>query len=138
MFPEGEQSIIAYARRGSSVEEIVNLMLLEGSSSDESKATKAMSADEILKQNLQEHAENFFDHYNSYFIHTSRSCIFNTAQAFYKNARRRESLLRKDLRIDFGAEEGVDAGALRNEYFEQLLIEIDNRYLNEVTQNVCS
>lgn len=129
MFPEDEHAVLAHARRGSSAEEIVNLMLCEGSSSKES----AMSSEEILKHDLQSHADNFFDCHDSYFIHTTRSCIFNTAQAFYKSARRRESLLRKDLRIDFGAEEGVDAGALRNEYFEQLLIEIDNRYLNEVT-----
>lgn len=90
------------------MEEILDMLL---------ESIKQRSGVPDLAKELQDHARNFFYPNDDHNIHTTRSCIFNSAQAFYKNAQHTKSLLRRNLVIEFAREEGVDAGALRCEFF---------------------
>lgn len=74
MFPDQQH---AYAHRGLSMEEILDMLL---------ESIKQRSGVPDLAKELQDHARNFFYPNDDHNIHTTRSCIFNSAQAFYKNA----------------------------------------------------
>ena len=56
-------------------------------------------------------------------INCNRNCTLNCVQAYYKRVMRIPSLLYKNLVIEFAGEEGLDAGALRNEFFWNMLAE---------------
>ncbi len=68
-------------------------------------------------QEIQEHALKYFDLNTYHYIKTTRSCIFNSGQCFYKHAMAKPSILSLNLKIDFGGEEGIDDGTLRKEFF---------------------
>ena len=63
-----------------------------------------------------------------------RERIWRIALGFYKRCMKDPEQLRRELRIEFEGEEGVDAGALRNEFFEILLREM-NELLFEGQEN---
>ena len=63
-----------------------------------------------------------------------RERIWRIALGFYKRCMKDPEQLRRELRIEFEGEEGVDAGALRNEFFEILLREM-NELLFEGREN---
>ena len=48
---------------------------------------------------------------------TNRSCLWNKAKLFYKRGMADTSILKKNLVVSFSGEEGIDGGALRNEFF---------------------
>ena len=50
-------------------------------------------------------------------LEMSRACIANKAKAFYKSCLHSPSQLRKSLHIQFRGEPGIDAGALKNDFF---------------------
>ena len=55
-------------------------------------------------------------------VKVNRAVIFTEALALYKSAKHESSNLRKSIIIiEFSGEEGVDAGALRNDFFEEAL-----------------
>lgn len=57
----------------------------------------------------------------------NRSKLWRTALGFYKNCLVMPDRLRRELRIEFDGEEGVDAGALRAEFFQILIKEMDEK-----------
>ena len=63
----------------------------------------------------------------SYTLCIDREELWRGALAFYKKALADKTLLLKDLVIVFKGEEGLDAGAMKVEYFELLLTEIHLR-----------
>lgn len=56
-----------------------------------------------------------------------RDRIWRTALGFYKQCMKDPDQLRREVRIEFDGEEGIDAGALRNEFFELLLRQINDQ-----------
>lgn len=56
----------------------------------------------------------------------NRSCIWNKAKSFYKVSLKHPERLKKNLMVRFAGEEGIDGGALRNEFFEVVM-----KHLNE-------
>lgn len=75
---------------------------------------------------LQEHrakfrSEKFFD------LVINRDKLWRSALSFYKNCRHRPERLFYALRIEFDGEEGVDAGALRREFFQGLMKEMNDK-----------
>ena len=47
----------------------------------------------------------------------ARSCIVNKAKLFYKTCLHQASRLQRSLSIQFSGEEGIDVGALKNDFF---------------------
>ena len=60
-------------------------------------------------------------------ITVHRDRIWRTALGFYKGSMKNPNQLRRELRIEFEEEEGIDAGALRNEFYEILLRELNDK-----------
>ena len=67
-------------------------------------------------------------------LEVDRNRLWRTALGFYKTMIHTPERLKYELRIEFTNEEGIDAGALRREFFELLLKEV-NTYLFEGAQN---
>ena len=59
-------------------------------------------------------------------ITVHRDRIWRTTLGFYKGSMKNPNQLRRELRIEF-EEEGIDAGALRNEFYEILLRELNDK-----------
>ena len=123
MFPGKADRICGYIQSGLNAHEIVN-WLADNDECDD----VAITASEGFANILKEHATKYIDFFDDYVINTSRSCVWNSAQTFYKKALRDNQLLSKNLIIRFSGEEGVDAGALRNEFFEKVLQVINDNY----------
>ena len=62
------------------------------------------------------------------YITVNHACIWNKAKSVYKGAVHDESILHKYVTIEFCGEEGVDAGALRNDFFEETLRQANDSY----------
>ena len=60
-------------------------------------------------------------------ITVHRDRIWRTALGFYKGSMKNPNQLHRELRIEFEEEEGIDAGALRNEFYEILLRELNDK-----------
>ena len=71
---------------------------------------------------LSSHADKVLDRQREVSLRMTRACIWNKAKQFYKACLHNPSQLRKHLIIEFHGEEGVDEGALRNEFFGKTLI----------------
>ena len=56
-----------------------------------------------------------------------RERVWRTALGFYKGCMKNPGQLRREVRIEFEREEGVDAGALRNEFYALLMRELDDK-----------
>ncbi|CAB3983111.1 G2 M phase-specific E3 ubiquitin- ligase-like [Paramuricea clavata] len=67
----------------------------------------------------------------SYTLCIDREELWRGALSFYKKALSDKTLPLKDLSIIFKGEEGLDAGAMKVEYFELLLTEIHQRLLKD-------
>lgn len=110
MFPEKGSDIDELIEEGRDCEEVVEI-LLEGR----------------VACILREVGDAVLDRFASMpVLATSRSCIWNQAKVFYKRGLGDPSLLRKNFSVSFGGEEGIDGGALRNEFFVSVM-----RHLNE-------
>ncbi len=64
---------------------------------------------------------------SEYVLTVERDEVWSAALAFYKKALLDRKKLWKDLTINFKGEEGLDAGAIKTEFFEMLLREINFR-----------
>ena len=58
----------------------------------------------------------------------NRCVIFTKALALHKSVKHDPSMLNKSLIIEFSGEDGVDAGALRNDFFEEVLRQADGKF----------
>lgn len=65
------------------------------------------------------------DFSNDVTIIVNRHCLFNKAKVWYKCAMADPSRLKKNLMIHFTGESGIDAGALKNEFFTRVLHDIN-------------
>ncbi len=54
-------------------------------------------------------------------IEVNREKLWRHALGFYKNSLHNPERLARDFHVEFEGEEGVDGGALKNDFFEQLL-----------------
>lgn len=118
MFPDNNEVIHSCVHQGLGMNEIIDIII------DNPASTLALSHD------LNEHANKFFNQSQQHHISTTRSCVFNCAQSFYKRAKTQPALLRTNLKIEFGGEDGVDSGALRKEFFLHFLQTADERFVN--------
>lgn len=74
--------------------------------------------DEMLTMSslLREHSVKYLTDGFSDLV-MSRACIANKANAFYKSCLHEPQRLKKGLCIEFNGEAGIDAGALKNDFF---------------------
>ena len=102
------------------------------------KVTQGMSSVEIVDCLLEKephslctildaHARSVMGR-DELYITVNRACIWNKAKSVYKGAVHDESILHKYVTIEFCGEEGVDAGALRNDFFEETLRQANDAY----------
>ena len=67
----------------------------------------------------------------------SRDRLWRNAACFYKNCLHHQERLSYDLHIEFQGEEGIDAGALKCEFFECLMKEVNERlFEGEITRRL--
>ena len=66
---------------------------------------------------LSEIAEKMIDEDDDIVLKMSRAVIYNKAKHFYKASLHNPANLRRNLVVSFHGEEGVDVGALRNDFF---------------------
>lgn len=100
-------------------------ILCEDSSTKEEHVQDPVTYDSI--ESLVADFSSNKDNDKSYTLCTDREELWRGALGFYKKALSDKTLLLKDLIIVFKGEEGLDAGAMKVEYFELLLTEIHQR-----------
>lgn len=121
MFPSVREDAIRRLRIGQrlSTNAVIDVLVSENEKSKEPTSVSTI---------LSDAAHLLIDEDDEYFMTTNRACMWNKAQIFYKRAMHDPSLLRKGLVISFSGEEGIDAGALRLEFFEKILLEVNEEY----------
>ena len=100
-------------------------ILCEDSTRKEEHVQDPVTYDSI--ESLVEDFSSNKDNDKSYTLCIDREELWRGALGFYKKALSDKTLLLKDLIIVFKGEEGLDAGAMKVEYFELLLTEIQQR-----------
>ena len=85
---------------------------------------------------LKEQQNKLIDMNDSNEIEVARACIPNKAAAFYKASVHKPSLLRKNLLITFSGEEGIDAGALKIDFFLSYFKDIKNELFEGVSNRL--
>lgn len=76
---------------------------------------------------LQHHVAKVMNQSSSVNLPVCRDGLWRNALCFYKNCLHYFDRLHYELRIEFQDEEGIDAGALRCEFFESLMKEMNDR-----------
>ena len=114
MFPGADNGTIYRLRitQSWSKEDIIDYLLSTAASTDDLGSVESI---------LSHHARNVMGTEDEHFLKTNRSCIWNKAKAFYKCALHNNSIMQRPIMVQFSGEEGVDAGALRNDFFEEAL-----------------
>ena len=78
---------------------------------------------------LSKHSRENTDTRNENIIQTNRSCAWNKACVFYKRAiTTSPELLKASLMVEFSGEEGLDAGALLFEFYQEVIQKINEEY----------
>lgn len=93
----------------------------------EARPSSHLDEDSTLRNLLSAHQAKFTDLSQFSELEISRERVWRQAMSFYKNSCHRPERLRHELPIEFIGEEGIDAGALRCEFFEQVLKELDQK-----------
>ena len=93
----------------------------------EARPSSHLDDDSTLRDLLSAHQAKFTDFSRFSELEISRERVWRQAMSFYKNSCHRPERLRHELCIEFIGEEGIDAGALRCEFFEQVLKELDQK-----------
>lgn len=85
--------------------------------------TKAVTLGSLLQQlaSVEVNTDQICD------LEVSRDKLWRQAASFYKNSAHARERLHKSLSIEFTGEDGVDGGALKNDFFELLMAEINER-----------
>ena len=92
------------------------------------ETTSSASSQDIL----QRHAENVIRSGAGVTIQVDRPNIWRKAKEFYKTCLHNVSCLRKRLFIVFEGEEGIDAGALKAEFFDGVVKAINDELFEGV------
>lgn len=88
---------------------------------------------------LRKHSDHVIDQRSEYILSIDRTCkdhFWKMVEAFYKGGISRPHKLQKVLVIQFEGEVGADGGALRKEFFEDALKDMNDR-LFEGTPDRC-
>ena len=118
MFPGfSEESIKKVITKATSLNEAAEILCEDPVSSVTYDSIESLVAD----------FSSSIDENKSYTLCIDREELWRGALAFYKKALSDKTLLLNDLIIVFKGEEGLDAGAMKVEYFELLLTEIHQR-----------
>ena len=112
MFPEKIQDIQELMQEGKTHFEVVDI-LVEGRVSHILAELRDKAIDISISSPM---------------LQMNRSCIWTSAQIFYKKAIEHGNLLNKNLTVSFSGEEGIDGGALRNEFFVSAIKTLDSKY----------
>lgn len=108
MFPDTDVDIIKrLMEQKMSTTEIIDFLLQE----------KEDTPSSILSQ----HAQKVISLHDELVVKVNRAVIFSKAKALCKGAVHNPSILHKSIIVEFSGEEGADAGALRNDFFEESL-----------------
>ena len=101
-----------------------------------SSAMHATSTEVTIESLLKNASEAIdFDRYVDVIVR--RDHIWSDGIALYKRGLEDPSILMKDIRVEFRDQEGVDAGALKLDFFESLLNEINTRlFVGEQTRRI--
>ncbi|XP_066910994.1 uncharacterized protein [Clytia hemisphaerica] len=146
LFPKGNEREVWLVQLSSfdsittdqAVEKYLQLNEIEEKKSGSEAASG--SRNEIEETNF-ERFDDMLDHYRNKYLTEEKTCSLNVqreelwrvAQAFYKKAINDPEILFRKFEVNFskdtGEEESVDAGALKIEFFELLLVELKNRCL---------
>ena len=120
MFPDIQECTIRQLRleQNMSTNDVIDVLV---SQQEKSKSLP-------LQALLLRHSRVNIEDNNEYLLKTNRHCIWNKARVFYKRAVLSPSLLKQGLMIEFSGEEGADAGALRLEFFEKVLQEVNENW----------
>ena len=93
-----------------------------GSSTSYQQSDEPMSAHQLLR----EYSDRVIDRQQFMQLEVKRDRLWRTAMGFYKNSLRCPDRLLKEFVVEFTGEEGIDGGALRCEFFENLLRKMDD------------
>lgn len=106
MFPSADRDIIQnIVAEVSSIDSAIEILLCR-----KIRPLNGMSC--LLKEHKAKYiTDGFID------LAMSRACIVNKAKAFYKSCLHEPRRLRENLCIEFRGEPGIDAGALKNDFF---------------------
>ena len=117
IFPDASPSHIRDVRinTGLSLDKVVEVLLAK-------KPAAVVPTTQTLLENL---ASQVIDFNNDITIIVNRNVLYNKAKVWYKCAMADPSRLKKNLMIHFTGESGIDAGALRNEFFTRVLHDIN-------------
>ena len=80
-----------------------------------------------LQNLLIDHITKTLDTSNVCKLELCRERLWRQSLSLYKNSLHKPARLSQEFIVEFVGEEGIDAGALRNDFFEHLLKEIDER-----------
>ena len=106
---------------------------MEEAGSSHSHHSSTLSTQQVLR----EYSARVLDKQHVVQLEVKRERLWRTALGFYKNSARRPERLLHDFCIEFEGEEGIDAGALRNEFFENLLKYMDQEmFKGDVSRRV--
>ena len=112
MFPESGPLLELLLKDDKNVNEIIEICLSKGTTAYllNKLSTTVINIDEEV------------------LLEVNRNCLWNRAKCFYKKATTADLQLKKNLIISFSGEDGVDAGALRNEFFVSALKQMNSEF----------
>ena len=114
IFPDHVVDIVELLEEGCEADEITDI-ILEG------------RIPHILKT-ARQRVMNMDEFESGPVLHTSRSGLWNKAKIFYKRGLYNTNLVKKNLVISFEEEDGIDGGALRNEFFVSALKSMNKEF----------
>lgn len=117
MFPGESETELYKVRQNMSMSEAVDYLLLNQQNSQADSSSI-----------LTNHAVKEIDASDELLVKVNRAVIFTKALALYKGAKHDPSILKKSVIVEFSGEEGVDAGALRNDFYEEALRQADIKF----------
>ena len=102
-------------------------MVNPSGSSQFAPASEGLHSPIMIEQAIRQHVNRVCSLEEDVGITVERGKLWRKAEVFYKAAIHNVSLVQKQLVITFVNEPGVDCGALKNEFFQSLLVEINDR-----------
>ena len=123
MFPSASENEIKELLSLHGVNQTVSLLL----SGDESSSNVSIKQAETLDSLISQHSARFINRERDSWIEVSRSNMYSRATHFYKSAKASPQKLAKNFVVEFTGEEGIDAGALKGDFFEHIMREVDSR-----------
>ena len=117
-FPDVAEDTIRQLHSRMSTNEVIDILV-----SQHEKA-KLLSLPALLAHHTRENIDMQDDNV----LKTNRRVLWNKAMVFYKRGiTTSPELLKKDL-VEFSGKEGADAGALKFEFFEKMLQEMNDHW----------